>query len=562
MKVNEALADALATEADGAPIFGLMGDANMPVWGALVKDPRARMVWSRHDGAAILMCDGWAQSTGRLGIATVTCGPGLANGANALLTASRAGTPLVVFTGEYIDDGGKAGLQALDQRRFAAACEAEFRPLARIDSLADDIAEGFWLARTRRRPVLLNMPQALWEAELKWDWDYRASTTFLPAQAHPPSAEAMAAVVEALAAAERPVLVAGRGAIHADARAVLEQLGEQTGALLATSLVAKGFFDGHPWDVGICGSFSSAPTEALMTDADLVLGVGASLNFYTSEGGLLFPSATVARIDIAPFTPAIGAAPGLHLQGDAKRTAEALLGALQARGGGKRTGFRTPATRDVLGTPVELVPPPADGIDPRALMRALSAALPPGSQVVTGAGHFWSWPIAHLALGAGGRFLHTAAFGSIGLGLPFAIGAAVGQPDLTTVLVEGDGSLLQSIQELHAAAEQGVPLVVLVMNDSAYGAEVLKMGWKGRDARDAQWRSPDYVAIATAFGGGGVKITNEAELAGAMRQATAAKGPFVIDARISPTLVSDSYARIFLGQPNRQPLLRPAAAKA
>ena len=557
MKVNEALADALATEADG-PIFGLMGDANMPVWGALVAAKRSRMVWSRHDGAAILMADGYAQSSGRLGVATVTCGPGLANSANALLTASRAGTPLAIFTGEYIDDGGKAGLQALDQRRFAAACEADFKPLARLDSLADDIAEGFYLARTRRRPVLLNMPQALWEADLKWDWDYRPSTTFLPSQAHAPSAAAMAEVLQALAAAERPVIVAGRGAIHADARAALEQLGEHVGALLATTLVAKGYFDGHAWDVGICGSFSSAPTEALMAEADFVLGVGASINFFTSEGGLLFPSARVARIDTSPCTPTIGAVPGLHLQGDARKTAEALLSALRARGG-KREAFRTAASRDVLATPVELVPPPTDGIDPRALMRALSASLPAGSQVVTGAGHFWSWPIAHLALGPGSRFLHTAAFGSIGLGLPFAIGAAVAQPERKTVLIEGDGSLLQAIQELHAAAEQGIALIVLVMNDSGYGAEVLKMGWKGRDASDAQWRSPDYVAITTAFGGGGVRITSETELAAAMRLATAANGPFVIDARISPTLVSDSYSRIFLGQPNRQPLLRPVA---
>ncbi len=557
MKVNEALADALAVEADG-PIFGLMGDANMPVWGALCKDARTRMVWARHDGAAILMADGYAQATGKLGVVTVTCGPGLANGANALLTAARAGTPLVVFTGEYIDDGGKAGLQALDQRRFAAACEADFRPLARVDSLAEDIAEGFYAARTRGRPMILNMPQALWEAELPWDWDYRPSTAFLPKTAPAPSAQALAEIVDALATAKRPVIVAGRGAAFAGARADLERLGDCVGALLATSLVAKGFFDGHPWDVGICGSFSSAPTERLMAEADFVLGVGASLNFFTSEGGLLFSNARVARVDVKPYPATIGSAPGLYLQGDAKKTTLALLQALEARGGASREGFRSAASRDVLATPTEQVPPATDGIDPRELMRALSASLPARAQVVSGAGHFWSWPIAHLALPPGGTFQHTAAFGSIGLGLGQAIGAAVGHPDRTTVLIEGDGSLLQGIQELHAAAEQRIPLIVLVMNDSGYGAEVLKMQWKGRDPRDAKWRSPDYVALARGFGADGVRIERAADLATAIRQGVASTGPFVIDARISPTLVSDSYSRIFLGQPNRQPLLRPA----
>ena len=556
MKVNEALADALAIEAEG-PIFGLMGDANMPVWGVLCKDDRTRMVWSRHDGAAVLMADGYAKATGKLGVVTVTCGPGLANSANAILTAARAGTPLVIFTGEYTADGGKGGLQALDQRQFARACEAEFRPLARLETLAEDIAEGFYTARTKQCPVILNMPQALWEADLKWDWEYKPSKDFVPAQDFAPAASALAAVVEKLVQAQRPVIVAGRGAILSNAKAEIEQLGDRIGALLATSLVAKGFFDGHAYDVGIAGSFSSATTEKLMAEADFVLGIGASLNFFTTEGGMLFPSAEVVRIDTKQYAPTIGFTPGGYLQGDAKATTLALLQALDARKV-RNEGFRTAATRDALATPVAQPAPATDGLDPRELMRVLSKALPDRAQVVCGAGHFWSWPIAHLALPPGGRFQHTASFGSIGLGLAHGIGAAVGNPDRKTLVIEGDGSLLQAIQELHAAAEQRIALVVLIMNDSGYGAEVLKMQWKKRDPRDAQWKSPDYVALARAFGGDGVRIEREQDLAGAIAQGIKQAGPFVIDARISPTLVSDSYSRIFLGQPNQIPLLRPA----
>ena len=556
MKVNEALADALAIEA-GGPIFGLMGDANMPVWDSLCKDPRTRMVWARHDGAAVLMGDGYAKATGRLGVVTVTCGPGLANCANAILTASRAGTPLVIFTGEYPADGGKAGLQAMDQRQFAKACEAEFRPLAKLDSLAEDIAEGFFTARTRQCPVILNMPADLWEAELPWDWDYRASGGFVPAQTYAPGEEALAVLVEQLAAAQRPVIVAGRGAILADAKSAIERLGERIGALLATTLIAKGFFDGHPYDVGISGSFSSAPTERLMAEADFVLGIGASMNFFTSEGGMLFPSAQVARIDVKQYPPAIGAVPGLHVQGDARKTALALLQALEAKGA-KSEGFRTAATREVLNTPTPQPPRATDGLDPRELMRVLARSLPANTQVVIGAGHFWSWPIVHLALPPGGRFQHTAAFGSIGLGLAQGIGAAVGNPDRKTLIIEGDGSLLQGIQELHAAAEQKIPVMVLIMNDSGYGAEVLKMQWKGRNPRDAMWKSPDYVAIARGFGADGIRIEKESDLEGAIRKAMTHNGPFIIDAPISPTLVSDSYSRNFLGQENKAPLLRPA----
>ena len=556
MKVYEALADALATEAEG-PIFGLMGDANMPVWGTLCKDERTRMVWSRYDGAAILMADGYAKATGKMAVATVTCGPGLANAANAILTASRAGTPMVIFTGEYTADGGKGGLQALDQRQFARACEAEFRPLARLETLAEDIAEGCYTARTKSCPVILNMPQALWEAELKWGWDYKPSKQFVPPQDFAPPAPLLAAVADKLAQAQHPVIVAGRGAALADARQVILQLGERVGALLATSLIAKGFFDGHPFDVGIAGSFSSATTEKLMAEADLVIGFGASLNFFSTEGGMLFPNAQIIRVDNKQFAPTVGFTPGTWLQGDAKATAEALLQALDARKV-RNTGFRTAVTRDALATPVPQPARATDGLDPRELMRVLSRCLPDRTQVVCGAGHFWSWPIAHLALPPGGRFQHSAAFGSIGLALAHGIGAAVGNPDRPTLVIEGDGSLLQAIQELHAAAEQRIPLVVLLMNDSGYGAEVLKMGWKQRDPRDAQWKSPDYVAIARGFGGDGVRIEKEQDLPAAIERGMKAGGPFVIDVPISPTLVSDAYSRIFQGQPNQIPLLRPA----
>lgn len=553
--VAEALADALAAESDGV-VFGLMGDANMAVWDALVAARRVRIVWSRQDGTAILMADGYAQAGGKLGIATVTSGPGLASAANALLSAARAGTAMVVLTGEYPGDAAKPSLQALDTRRFAAACECEFRSLSSTDTLAEDVAEAFYLARTRQCPVIMSLPHALWDAELPWEWRYRASTEYVPRRDMGAPAEAVATLVERLAAAERPVVIAGRGAQRADARDAAMALADHVGALLATSLVAKGFFDGHPYDVGIAGSYSSVPTEALMASADFVLALGASLNDFTTEGGLLFPTAEVARVDLKPHAAMIGSAPGLYVQGDARRTAEAVLTVLRDCKA-PSTGYRTAATRELLASAVPLPLPPGDGLDPRALMRVLSHALPANAQVVCGAGHFMSWPIAHLALPPGGRFQHTASFASIGLGLGQAIGAALADPARLTVLVEGDGSLLQAVQELHAAAEQKVRLAVVLLNDSGYGAEVLKMQWKGRDARHARWKSPDFVALARGLGCEGLLLQREEDLGAAIAQAEAMDRPLLIDARISPTTVSDAYSRMFLAEANSIPLLRP-----
>ena len=129
----------------------------------------------------------------------------------------------------------------------------------------------------------------------------------------------LAPVIEKLIAAERPVIIAGRGARAANAKEDIVKLADRVGALLATSLQGKGYFAGQPWDIGIAGAFASAPSEQLLADADFVLGVGAELGYYTTEGGLLFPSAEVARIDIKPMPEQIGVMPGLYVQGDGRR---------------------------------------------------------------------------------------------------------------------------------------------------------------------------------------------------------------------------------------------------
>ncbi len=554
MYVAEAIADALATEADGL-IFGLMGDANMPVWGALVKAGRTRIVSARHDGAAVLMADGYAKASGKLAVATVTCGPGLANCANALITAARAQTPMVVFTGETAPHG-KGALQYLDQRQFARACDAHFAPLVRLDSLAQDIAEAFYVARTRRVPVILSLPAEHWEAELQWPWEYEPSSDFLAPQPHAPHDALVQQLASRLSAASRPVIVAGRGAVDTHARADIERLGDQVGALLATSLVAKGFFDGHAYDIGIAGSFSSALTERLMAEADFVLGIGASMNFFTTEGGMLFPSAQLARIDTKPFPSDIGVTPGLYVHGDAAHTTRELIRVLENKSVANE-GYRSEATRAALTAPAVQQPRATDDLDPRTLMHELSRALPSNAQVVIGCGHFWAWPVCYLALPPGGRLFHTAAFGCIGLGLAQGIGAALASPERMTVVVEGDGGLLQGIQELHAAVDQKLPLVVLVMNDSGYGADVLKMRWKNRDPQGATWNSPDFVAVARGFGADGVRIEREEDLTAAFAQAMKHKGPFLIDARVSRSVVSDAYGKIHLGRQSQAPLLRP-----
>jgi thiamine pyrophosphate-dependent acetolactate synthase large subunit-like protein len=551
VKIYEAVADAMAIEAEGY-IFGVLGDANMMFWSALCDNNNVQVISARHEASAVLMAQGMVETTGGVGVATVTCGPGLTHAATSIVSAARARAPIVIVTGDA-PPGDRNAIQHLDQRRFAAACDAEFRYAGHPETLAEDIREAFYLARIKNRPVILSLPMGLLDQELQWEWNYQPSKSYIFQASLLPADQIINHLADLLAQSERPVIVAGRGAISA--RVAIERLGDQVGALLATSLLAKGLFDGHPYNAGISGTFSSAPTERLLAEADFVLGVGTSLGFFTSEGGLLFPSAEIARIDISRAPREIGILPGLYVQGDAVRTLGAISLALE-RNKVRKIGYRSAETLSILNQVDEIEDPARDGLDPRILMMSLTEALPENSHIVCGGGHFWAFPVMYLALPNGGRMTLTCHFGSIGQGLGVGIGASFSHKERMTIVIEGDGGLLQSLQEIQTIVENNLPLVILVMNDSAFGAEVHKMQAKKLNISSARWHSPDFVGIARSFGCDALKLDNETEIAVAIATSWNRKSPLLIDARISPTTMSDPYKKLLYAQDNRAPLPR------
>lgn len=557
MKVYDAVATALAEE-QCEVLFGVMGDGNMSLWGALGRDRRIELVSARNEAGAVAMADGYSRTTGKLGLATITCGPGLTQIGTSLVAAARNRSPIVIVIGEIPEDSPNT-LQRMDQRRFVDACEARYHTVTSAANLGAEIAEAFYAARTRRIPVVLNVPNDLYEKTLEWDLEYKPSLGFVAPANAAPAAQSVAALADRLVAARHPVILAGHGARISGAKDEILKLADSAGALLATSLKAKGLFAGEPYDLGICGTFSAAPAERLLSEADFVLAIGAEVGYYTSEGGFAFPTADVARIDVRPAPEAIGFLPGMYVCGDARATVTALNDILASRNF-KQEGARTPEARTVLQSAPPSFAQVTDGIDPRALCTALSGLLPENCLVTCGAAHFFSFPIMYLALPKGGEINFSYQLGAVGQTLPIAIGIGRGHPGRPHVLIEGDGSLMMNIQELDTAARLGLPLVVLVWNDCGYGAEVHKLRAKGFDPALAQWKSADFATLARGFGGDGMRIDTLAELAQAVQRGLASKRLFVIDARVSPTVLSDPYEKLHFGMPNRAPLLRPAHA--
>jgi acetolactate synthase-1/2/3 large subunit len=548
------LGRALRAETD--VIFGVMGHATAAALVSFIEEG-GRFLSSRHENGAVNMADGWARVHGGVGVASVTVGPGITQTGTALVTASRAGTPLVVFAGDLPWTDPSRHQHAFDQRRFAEAAEALFVPVSSAESLASDVSEAFYLARTRRQAVVLDVPIPVQQAALPGGWSYRSQADPGAGQRVAPDPVALELAVNRLRRARRPVVVAGQGAMDPAALEAIRGLAARLGALLSTTLPAKGAFTGEAWDIGVAGGYSSHLADELFAEADLVLAFGTSLNRHATRGGALFPTADLVRVDTlpAPLTPG---GPGWeYLRGDAAVTANALREGLGA-GESAAAGFRTPETAARLAAAAwdGTVPdPPADGVDPRALMAELSRLLPEGSLIVCGGGHSAGFAAQHLAGPAGSRFLLSYAFGAIGQTLGLAIGAALASTDRQVVALDGDGSLMMQIQELDTAARAAAPLLVVVMNDAAYGAELHQLGAQGFRGESALFPDRGFAAIGRALGADGTTVTDLAELPAAIEAGLAAAGPFVVDVRTSRSVVTEAYRRLHFGLPNQAPHL-------
>jgi thiamine pyrophosphate-dependent acetolactate synthase large subunit-like protein len=517
MLIYEGLANAFAAEGVDTQ-FGLMGDGNMHWMTAMQQLPGMTTIGVRHEHCAVLMAIGYWSVTGKVGVASVTHGPGFTQVMTALTTAVRNHVPLVIFAGET-SLGAPWALQGLDQAPLARACGAEYIALHSPRLMHQRVMEAFYAARTERRPIVLGVPVDLQKQAMPDLPAYRPSADFLPPPPAPaPDPAAIADLAVRLRQAKRPLLVAGRGALRAGAAQAIEELADATGALLGTSLLGKGMFDHHEFSLGIVGGYIRETSREVAADVDLVLFFGAQISRFTLDGGALFRDATVVQVDIEPngFLEGLPTA-DVRVRADARLAAEALLGEIQRSGGGK-AAVRTPELAQRLRegpadpTPYDI---PDDTLDPRRVMEALEAVLPADYHLVSGSAHQAYWHTQMRGMPAE-NYHAIRAFGAIGNALPFAIGVAVARGDGRVVLVEGDGGLLMHIQELETLEREGIKLLVVCVDDGAFGAEIHKLRVDGVSDVGAVFGRPNFEGVAKAFGIGGETIRTLDQIAPAM----------------------------------------------
>jgi len=540
--IYAALAEAFAAEGVDTH-FTLMGDGNMH-WAAAMKNLDGMATFAvRHEHCACAMAMGYHLATGKVGVASVTCGPGFTQIATALTVASRGRIPLVVFAGEA-PINARWYNQAFDQPPLAAATGAHYISAHSPQRMYQYVREAFYVARHERKPVVLGVPYDLQKQPLPNLGDYQPSSTVLPrVEPMPPSPRQVDELADKLTRARCPIVLAGRGVMRSGAQKEVEELAERSGALLATTLLARGMFDHNPFSLGIAGGFARDIAVEVGAQADLVVAIGTSLNYYTVDGGNMFPKAEVAQIDVEPLGLRNGLkAADLYLRADAKLAVVEVLKKLRAGGAARiRSDELARRIREEPADGAEFAVEPGL-LDPRRAIEALDRVIPKDYDSVSGSGH-QSYFHSVMRGRKPENYHAIREFGAIGNGISLAIGVAAGKRNGKVVLFDGDGSFLMHIQELETVKRHGLKLLFCILNDGAYGSEIHKLRADGVDASGAMFGRTDLAAIAKGFGLRGANVADVAQFKPLFDAYAAQDTAEVWNIHVSDQVVSPSTRR-------------------
>ncbi|WP_460801209.1 thiamine pyrophosphate-binding protein [Microbacterium sp. GXF6406] len=534
--VSAHVALTLAQQIDA--VFGVMGNGNAYFLDALERQTPATFTAVRHEQGAVVAADAHYRASGRIAAGTATYGAGFTNTLTALAESVQARIPLVLIVGDEPTSGPRPW--DVDQIALASAVGARTYTVGRTDAAATTVI-AIEHALTYRLPVVLAIPYDVAAVDAGDVPAVSAPRAPEPLGVHGEFASGMLdEIAAALASAQRPLLLAGRGAWLAGAGPALGELTEATGALTASTALGRGIFPNASYDLGVTGGFGADGAMSTVREADVAVVFGASLNQFTMRFGELFaPGTAVFQVDVAPAAthPHVGG----YVRGDARLVAEALVERVAQPSALHNSGDfpQNPQLSDAA-TPVSASPSgvmhagwresvdietartyepgddlaPDGRLDPRSAARRIGELLPADRYVVSDGGHFLGWSNMYWPVASPDRVMMVGtAFQAIGLGWPSVVGASRAQPDSTIVLTSGDGGGLMAIADLESAVRtaRGRGCAV-IWNDAAYGAEVNLYGLKG--LAEAPMRIPevDFASLAAAVGAEGVVVRTLADL--------------------------------------------------
>jgi acetolactate synthase I/II/III large subunit len=533
-------------EAEGVDVcFGIPGGAILPIYDAFARGSDIRHVLARHEQGAGHMAEGYARASGRVGVAMATSGPGATNLVTPIADAWMDSTPIVCVTGQVRSHLiGTDAFQECDITGITIPIVKHSWLVQDVNDIPHVMKAAFHIARTGRcGPVLVDVPRDIQEAEI--DFTYPDTIDLPgwkpPARGHPKQIKAAA---KAIAAADKPVLYVGGGTLNADATQELRELAELWRIPVIQTVMGKGAFpETHDLFFGWPGMHGPKWSNWGMNKADLLVACGARFDDrVTGKLSAFAPGATVVHLDVDAAEISKLRQADVPVVGPLKQVLREIaveLRKLAAEGAEQKTGVwveQLAAWREEF--PLRYG---KDGefLKPQTVLETLQALTADRGDVLwtTGVGQHQMWAMQYLLCDRPRTFITSGGLGTMGYGLPAAVGAKAARPDATVVCVDGDGCFQMTCQELATAVLEDLPIVVVIVNNGYLG---MVQQWQNMffDDRLSQvhltHQVPDYAQLAEAYGAAGFTVSTEDELENVLEEALSCGRTAVVDARVDP----------------------------
>ena len=552
MRAVDAVMECLKAEGVDV-VFGYPGGANLPTYDAFV-DAGIRHVLVRHEAGGGHAAEGYAKATGKVGVAFGTSGPGATNLITPITDAMMDSVPTVFITGQVRTELlGTDGFQEADMMGITMPIVKHSFMLRHPLELPRMIHEAFHVARSGRPgPVVVDIPQDLSRADI----DYQPVTdVHLPG--YQPTIEGntkqIRQAAKALAAARRPVIYAGGGVISAEASSQLTQLVREGGFPITCTLMGLGTFPApDPQWLGMLGMHGTRSANYAMDEADLIVAVGARFDDrITGKLSEFAPRAKFIHIDVDPAEISKNIPAHIPIVGDARNVIEKLI--VEYRATEADRGRLEEWWDRIRGWQAKHPLGYADSADseikPQYAVQALYEATGGDAIVASDVGQHQMWTAQYFHFDKPRRWINSGGLGTMGFGLPAAMGAKVGRPDDTVICISGDGSIQMNAQELATCAENGIDVKVFILNNGYLGMvrQWQELFWDRRYSQVDMGSFPDFVKLADAYGCTGVRLTDKTTLVQDVRDAIETPGPVVVDVRVTR-------------EENTYPMIAPGAA--
>jgi acetolactate synthase-1/2/3 large subunit len=561
MRAADALMKSL--KAEGVKnVFGIPGGANLPMYDAVV-DAEFRHVQTRHEQAAGHAAEGYAKASGEVGVAFATSGPGATNLITAIADAMLDSVPTVFITGQVKTHLiGTDGFQEADILGATLPFVKHSFQVTDARQIPEYVHEAFHVAATGRPgPVLIDVPSDLFSADI----DYQPRTAPVELPGYKPSTEGnikqIRIAAKALANARRPILYTGGGVVLANASEELRELAASDKFPVTSTLMGLGAFPASSDRfLGMLGMHGTFTANAAMDNADLIVAIGARFDDrITGKLDEFAPNAKIIHIDIDPAEISKNIGAHIPIVGDVKQVLPKLTREYRAlqTDSARTDGWWTQIRSWQENHPLFYEPGKDGEIKPQFMIETLHRVTGGEAFVASDVGQHQMWTAQYYGFDKPRRWLNSGGLGTMGFGLPAALGAKVAMPDELVTCVSGDGSLIMNIQELATAVTENIPVKVFLMNNGYMGMvrQWQELFWDHRYSSVDNGTSPDWVKLAEAFGATGLRVEESADLEETMTKAIETDGPVLVDVRVTqeenvyPMIAPGSAARDMVEAP-------------